>query len=91
MSSATSFRAVEEVLNKEGEKIRKKNSALAQSSVSPIILHFNGKIVKEFTDEKELQHHRHAVFDIWTNRATGYSTSHFKYKRGAENSDHGTS
>ncbi|XP_065639732.1 uncharacterized protein LOC136072540 [Hydra vulgaris] len=61
VSSTTSFRAVEKVLTKEGEKIRKQIFTLAQSSVSPIILHFDSKIVKELTDGKELQLHRLAV------------------------------
>ncbi|XP_065670924.1 uncharacterized protein LOC136089128 [Hydra vulgaris] len=61
ISSSTAFRVAEEVVTKEGENIKKHITELVKSSSFPIILHFDGKIVKEFTNGIEHQLDRLAV------------------------------
>ncbi|XP_065678315.1 uncharacterized protein LOC136093333 [Hydra vulgaris] len=61
ISSSTEFRVAKEVVTKEGEKIKKHVTDLVKSSSLPIILHFDGKIVKEFTSGIEHQLDRLAV------------------------------
>ena len=53
--SSSEFRVAEEVVTKGGKKITQHITGFVKFSLLPIILHFDGKILKEFTNGKDYQ------------------------------------